>query len=188
MAVWADVGSVMGAVSTAVMAVYTIRLYRLNDGLSQVNKTLIKEGKRQQAYRQNTVRMTTYYRLLLARNALEEGINHPTFLITWAQRTLDWRNPPADDLFGVFTEEQTDAVIRAFLAMESFTNDILMLTWTHKQSSGPLGWVVPVLSNRTIQQQAYKLAKEVLLVVIEAQTVCGFVKGDATEAPVDLVP
>jgi len=185
MALSVDAGAAVSAVSTAVMAVYTIRLYRLNDGLSKLNQTLIEEGQRQQTDRKETVRMTVYYRLQLARNTLEEGIVKPVFLIMWAQRTLDWRHPPADDLVGAFSSEQKDAVIRAFLAMESFTNGVLMLTWTHKQSSGPLGWVVPVLGNRTIQQQAQQLAENVLPVVIEAETVCGFVQADVAQSPIE---
>lgn len=111
MALWVDAGSVVGGVSTTVMAVYTIRLYRLNDGLSKLNQTLIAEGQRQQADRKETMRMTVNLRLQLARTTLEEGIVKPVFLIMWAQRTLDWRCPPADDLVGAFSLEQKDAVI-----------------------------------------------------------------------------
>ena len=171
---FSGVEAVVSTLGTAAMAIYTIGLYRINRGLGKINETLLSEQRRRQTSRDHAVRLSFRYRLHLAETALREGQKNSRFFMMWVQRTLDWSHPPADDLAGVFTESQIEAIIRAFLAMESFTNGVLMEIRAWEQWNPLQKLFIPAPSNQQIKKSALEMAEQTLIEIHKAQEACKF--------------
>lgn len=110
----------VSAIATGFIAVFTVKLFQVNNRLSEIAKNAEDVQIREIQQQVSTTRMSVDHQLRVAESQLRVGIDTPRFLMTVALNSGWSERPSEHELARAFAEDELDVVFRAFMAIQTF--------------------------------------------------------------------